>query len=131
MPILSAIEDLKNSTLRSIEGMLAKLEYFARRRRPNGTYEHWGLARVHGDSAAQQAMAEAHRAALAGVLRTPLRDLAEDTANQSQQAGVQVSEYVEKLSSRAEEALPAEPGAGAARHFRSVLKALSLLLRRR
>jgi len=129
MPLTSAINDLKNNTLRSIAGILAKLDYFARRRRPDGTYEHWGLSEVHGESAAQQAMAEAHRTALAGVLRTPLRQLAEDAANSSEQSGIRVSEYVEDLSQRTG-ALPPDPGAGTHRHFRSVMEALAALVRR-
>jgi hypothetical protein len=131
MPLKSAIEDLKNTTLRSVEGILARLEYFARRRRPDGTYEHWGLARIHGDTSAQQAMAEAHRAALAGVLRAPLRDLMEDAANRSRETGQPVSEFVEELSANTPQVLPDDLGAGAEGHFRSIVRALSALLRRR
>lgn len=129
MPLISAIEDLKNTTLRSIEGVLAKLEYFMRRRQPDGRYEHWGLTQVHGDSAAQQALTEAHRSALAGVLRTPLRDLAEEAAECGKQTRLDPVDYVESLSRS--EALPPEPGAGAPSHLRSVLRSLSALLQRR
>jgi hypothetical protein len=131
MPLTSAIEDLKSTTLRSIAGILAKLEYFARLRRSDGSYSHWGLSRVHGDAGAQQALAEAHRNALSEVLRTPLRDLAEDVAKRSDQAGVAPADYVEELAARKSEILPAVPGAGGARHFQSVLQALSALLKRR
>lgn len=131
MPLKSAVDDLKNTTLRSVGGILARLEYFVRRRRPDGSYEHWGLTRVHGERAAEEAMAEAHRAALTGVLRTPLRDLLDDAAKSSQEQGLPVSEYVEDLSRRMDEVLPAKPGVAAARHLRSVGKALAALVRSR
>ena len=131
MPLTSAIEDLKKTTLRSIAGILAKLDYFGRLRRSDGGYSHWGLSRVHGDAGAQQALADAHRNALSEVLRTPLRDLAEDAAKSSEQAGLPPTDYVEQLAGRKSEILPAVPGAGGERHFQSVLQALSALLKRR
>ena len=131
MPIFSALEDLQATTLKAITGSLRRLEYLARLRQKDGTYAHWGLARVYGDSRAKRALADAHRAQLSAILATPIRKLEKDVCESSEEAGVTPRAYLEKLSSTSSQLLPPNPGAGSTRHLSSVLHALSSLLKSR
>ena len=105
MPLHTAIEDLKTSTLRSVSGLLARLEYLAGLRTPPAGYTHWGLSRLYGDNQAQQALGEAHRAAISGVLRIVER-LLDDVDVSSKARGVPPAADVEELSGKATELLP-------------------------
>jgi len=127
MPLLSALEDLQATTLKAIAGSLRRLEYLARLRQKDGTYTHWGLARVHGDLRARRALADAHRAQLSSILATPIRKLEKDVCASSEEAGLAPGAYLERLSSRTSQLLPPNPGAGSTRHLNSVLHALSSL----
>jgi len=129
MSLNSALEDLQETTLRAVAGCLNKLEYLAGLRDKGGGYEHWGLARVYGDSAAKKALARAHRALLSKVLAMPIRKLAEDAKQSSEVAGIAPDVYVERLATTSPDLLPNGPGAGSARHLSSVLHALSSLLK--
>jgi|SRR5438105_4281057 len=131
MPLFSAIEDLKGTTLRSISGLLARLEYLSGLRKDEGAYGHWGFSRVHGETPAQQALVEAHRTTLSGILRTPLRRMMKDAEASSQHTGADPAKYVLSLSRRSPELLPPNPGAGSARHLSAVLHALAKLLKHR
>jgi hypothetical protein len=130
MPFRSAIEDLKTTTLKSISGLLGRLDYLAELRN-SGSYHHWGFSRTYGEPVAQQAMSEAHRATLSGILRTPLRRMVDDAQASSTQKGMQPAEFIDDLSSRAPELLPPSPGPGTVHHFNAVLHALSCLVKRR
>jgi len=129
MTLHSALEDLRNTTLRAISGVLRRLEYLATLKHPAGAYSHWGLARVYGNPAADKAMAQAHRRQLSQVLSTPLRDLLQDVERSSQGSGMAPRLYVERLRKQGVELLPEEPQAGVGRHLNSVLHALSILVR--
>jgi hypothetical protein len=129
MPLHTAIEDLKTNTLRSVSGILSRLEYLAGLRKPPGPYNHWGLSRTYGETQAQQALGEAHRTAVSGVLRTPLQRLLTEVDLSSQAKGMPPIEYVEELSGKSNELLPEQRGAGSARHLSAVLHALLSLLR--
>ena len=72
--------------------------------------------------------AEAHRLLFLRLLRTPLRALCDDAIVLSQGLEITAGEYVEGLRSRTPELLPADLGGGYARHFSSVLQALSILV---
>jgi len=124
MSLLSALEDLQETTLKAIAGSLRRLEYLARLREKDGTYTHWGLARVHGDLRARRALADAHRAQLSNILATPIRKLVKDVGASSEEAGLAPGAYLERLSSSASQLLPPNPGAGSTRHLNSVLHAL-------
>jgi hypothetical protein len=128
MTLISALEDLQETTLRAIAGRLCRLEYVARLRSEGGTYAHWGLVRVHGEGTADRALAQAHRAMLSDVLSTPLRNLEEDAERSSQVAGLPAKIYLEQLRGGGVNLLPPSPGAGSARHLSSVLHALSSLV---
>ena len=112
-------------------GVLAKIEYLSSLRRGDSTsaYGHWGLARVYGEKAAQQAMAEAHRMLFLKFLRTSLRDLHQGAALGEGSLKIPGRDYLATLQARQAELLPADLGGGSARHFNSVLRALSSLER--
>ncbi|MFZ0286949.1 MAG: hypothetical protein WAL32_17105 [Terriglobales bacterium] len=128
MTLISALEDLRETTLQAITGCFRKLEYVAGLRDKSGTYTHWGLVRVYGEGTAEKALIQAHRAQLSEVLSTPLRNLERDVEQSSEQAGIPVKVYLEQLSGESTQLLPPSPGAGSARHLNSVLHALSSLL---
>jgi hypothetical protein len=128
MPLLSAFDDLVGRTLSVFPGLLAKLDYLSSlRHSETGLYSHWGLARVHGEKAAQQAMAQAHSRLISEILHTPLWKLMEDAANSGASQGEDAEEYLEDLRERSSILLPEELGSGSSRHFSSVLHALSAL----
>jgi len=129
MTLRSAFEDLVGSTLSAISGVLARIEYLSSLRRGDrgAAYQHWGLARVYGEYAAQQALAEAHRALFLKVLRTSLRDLHRGAALGETALAIPARDYLEELRTRQTELLPTDLGGGSVRHFNSVLQALSSL----
>src|SRR5713101_7376171 len=128
MTLKSAFEDLIGTTLAAVSGIIAKLEYVSSLRSFFGSlYSHWGLARVHGEGAAQGALAEAHRLLFLKVLRTSLRSLREDVAVSSGAAHMDPGQYVEELRGHLPTLLPPDMGGGSERHFSSVLLALSSL----
>ncbi len=126
MTFKSAFEDLTRTTLQPISGMLGKLDYLSSLRVVGGSYVHWGLVRVHGESAAQQALAEAHRSMLTRILRCPLQRLVEDLEVSSQPKGITPQVYLQNLWATPD-LLPPQPNTASARHFNSVLHALSSL----
>jgi hypothetical protein len=127
MVLKTVKEDLQARTLRAVAGLLGKLDYFANLRQKDGSYQHWGLARVHGESAAQKALADAHRGLVSVILRTPLRKLLEDLEESRGSQSATQAEFLEDLQTRESEAFPQDPGAGYRRHLNSVLQALSAL----
>lgn len=129
MTLSSAVEDLRSTTLKTIQGGLRKLEYLAGLRAGGGTYTHWGLARVHGELAASKALAEEHQLVTSHVLSMPIRNLLEDLEESSQQAGMPAAAYVERLSGQGTSLLPSQLCSGAELHLSSVLRALSCLLK--
>ncbi len=131
MVFKSALEDLTETTLHPICGMLAKLDYLSSLRVVGGSYMHWGLVRVHGESAAQQAIAEAHRSMLSRILRSPLQRLVQDLEVSSEPKGITPWVYLQNLWARTPDLLPPQPNTASARHFNSVLHALSSLAQSR
>jgi hypothetical protein len=131
MPLQSALEDLRKTTLQKVTGLLGRLDYLSRLRTAEGKYSHWGLSRVHGEATAQDALSEAHRSAVADVLRTPLRRMVQDAETSSEAQAKPADGYTEELRDRGAELLPPQPSAGSARHLKSVLRALSYLVKPR
>jgi len=129
MTLTSALQDIQQTTLAAVRGLLRNLEYLAHLQDGRGGYSHWGVARVHGDSAAQQALAQAHRSVLSRVLATPISKLLEDVEKSSEGAGVPPEAYAHRLARRNPPMLPPDPGAGSELHLKSVLHALSSLLK--
>jgi hypothetical protein len=131
MSLLSAVEDLQTTTLRAIAGSLRRLEYLASLRKHDGSYSHWGLNRIYGESRARRALADAHRAQLSVILATPIRNLEKDVRESSDEAGLPPKAYLQRLLSDSTQLLPPNPGAGSSRHLSSVLHALSSLQKTR
>ena len=129
MTLKSAFQDLSETTLGALADCLKRLEYLGSLRKVRGGYWHWGFSKLHGEAAARKAFHEAHRAAVSEVLCTPLRTLLQNAESSSQNAGVDPEGYLENLGKA--ELLPADPGAGSARHLNSVLHALLGLERNR
>ena len=127
----SVKEDLQASTLRAVSGLLGKLEYFTSLRQQDGSYSHWGLSRVHGEEAAQRALAEAHQENVSQILRTPIRNLVDDAQQASNQNGMDQPCFLKRLEDHKDQTLPRNPSAGSRRHLSSVLRALSALVRTR
>ena len=127
MTLLSINDDLVYTTLRAVPGLLGRLRYVAGLRDVDGRYSHWGLERVYGQPAARRALAEAHLSLFLQVLRTPLRELRDDLVQVAAAEGEKPGACVAALKANLPALLPPELGGGSARHFSSVLEALSSL----
>ena len=128
MTLKSALQDVKETTLAAVSGLLGKLAYLASLHRTHGRYGHWGMEQVHGPESAERALKTAHAEIVAGVLRTPLESLVEDLDKSSQSSGLTARSYVEGLRERFEDLLPDErQDSPAASHLNSGLLALSSL----
>jgi hypothetical protein len=126
MTYLSAFEDFVLRTLAPLAGPLSKLVYIGNLS-SDGRYEHWGLARTHGELAAAIAIADSHTEVWLEVLRTPIAKLAEELHTSAHNSdGVDV---VEHLRERERALTPQNMLGGSKRHFSSILMALSLLSR--
>jgi hypothetical protein len=132
MTLKSALQDVKDTTLTAISGILGKLSYLASLRRAQGRYEHWGMESIHGAEAAERALKAAHSEVVTGVLRAPLSTLVEDLDKSSQGSGVMAQDYVENMRERFDDLLPAaRQDSASVKHLNSVLLALSKLVKHR
>jgi hypothetical protein len=132
MTLKSAMQDVKETTLAAVSGLLGKLAYLASLRRGQGRYEHWGMELVHGAESSERALKTAHAEVVAGVLRTPLQSLVEDLDESSRDSGVAAGQYVEKLLKNFDDLLPGDrQDSESAAHLNSVLLALSNLQKNR
>ena len=127
MTLKSALQDLRETTLAAISGLLAKLAYLGSLRRREGGYLHWGMSLVHGEEASNRALKAAHTEVLSTVLRTPISDLVEDLRESSQSSRKTAGAYVEGMREQFSELLPSPQDTASARHLNSVLVALSSL----
>jgi hypothetical protein len=132
MTLKSALQDVKETTLAAVSGLLGKLSYLASLRRAQGRYEHWGMQAVHGVESSERALKTAHGEIVAGVLRMPLARLEEDLQQSSQGSGVAAQRYIEGLRQGFSDLLPGErKDSPEASHLNSVLVALSSLEKNR
>ena len=132
MTLKSALQDVKETTLAAVSGLLGKLAYLASLRRGQALYRHWGMSLVHGQESSERALRAAHAEVLAGVLKTPLTALLDDLRESSQGSGVQPDSYVEDMQGQFDDLLPGEKkDSPAATHLNSVLVALSSLQKSR
>ena len=132
MTLKSALQDVKETTLSAVTGLLGKLAYLASLRRAPGRYEHWGMEFVHGPESSERALKAAHAEVVAGVLRTPLAALAEDLQESSHAHGIAADAYLDGMRDRFEDLLPGErKDSPTASHLNSVLVALSSLQKNR
>jgi hypothetical protein len=123
MKLKSALEDFEANTLGAVTGSLGRLSYVGTLHDGNGTYEHWGLAKVYGNDAAQRAMRLSHRALLSEVLKRPLAGLLSDVGALCSNQHLTAGEFLSALADS--QPKPLSPAARA--HLRSVLSALSAL----
>jgi hypothetical protein len=123
----SALQDLRETTLDTISGLLAKLAYLASLRRREGGYNHWGLSLVHGEESSDRALKAAHTEVLSDVLRTPIAELESDLQESSRGSQKTEQAYVEGMREQFTELLPSPEDAASASHLNSVLVALSSL----
>src|SRR5262252_1563215 len=132
MPLKSALQDFKETTLSAVAGLLGKLAYLASLRRRHGKYEHWGMESVHGPESSARALKAAHAEVISKVLRTPLDSLVNDLKESSQGSGVPAHQYVEDMRGRFEDLLPeGRQNSPTSSHLNSVLVALSNLEKNR
>src|SRR5208282_2374281 len=131
MTLKSALQDLRETTLVAISGLLAKLAYLGSLRRREGGYLHWGMSLVHGEESSDRALKTAHTEVLSTVLRTPISDLVEDLRESSQDNQKTAASYVDGMREQFTELLPSPQDAASARHLNSVLVALSSLEKNR
>ena len=121
---LSAFEDIKTRTLSRIPGIVAKLLYLAELRDEDGSYHHWGHARVHGEVASKAALARIHAELYAELLRTPISDLAEEGSEETLRDWQrQVARLLEVRS----KVVPVDSNNWSTLHFNSVVLALRML----
>ena len=131
MRLKSASEDFEANTLGAVPGLLGRLSYVGRLRDGDATgkgrYEHWGLAKVYGEDAAQCAIRASHRALLSNVLKKPLAVLLNDVRASCSSEHLTEGEFLASLTH-----CPPKPLSPAAlAHLRSVLSALSALVESR
>jgi len=132
MTLKSALQDVKETTLAAVAGLLGKLAYLASLRRTKGRYEHWGLESVYGPESSERALKTAHAEIVSGVLRAPLASLVEDLQKSSQNSGIAARAYIEGLRENFDDLLPGErKDSPEAYHLSSVLVALSSLEKHR
>src|SRR5580693_4677922 len=131
MTLKSALQDLRETTLAAVSGLLAKLAYLGSLRRKEGGYLHWGMSLVHGEESSERAMKAAHTEVLSAVLRTPISDLVEDLRESSQASEKSTGTYVNDMREQFNELLPSPQDAVSASHLNSVLVALSSLEKNR
>ena len=132
MALRSALQDVKETTLAAVSGLLGKLGYLASLRRARGKYAHWGMETVYGAESSERALKAAHEEVVGGVLRTPLAMLERDLDESSRNSGLEPQAYVEGLREGFDNLLPGErKDSPAALHLSSVLAALSSLRKNR
>lgn len=131
MTLKSAMQDLQERTLRAVSGLLGQLDYLAGLRSQDGGYSHWGLERVHGQEATRRVLRDAHKAVVANILRTPLRNLVRDAEESASFRQAETSQLLQGLREHPEQVIPANAEVGTERHLNSVLHALLRLVRNR
>lgn len=125
MRLRSALEDFEANTLAAITGLFGKLRYLGTLHDGEGTYNHWGLQKVHGKDAAHVAINTSHRSVLSRILKTPLAVLLEEIGASSESRRIAALELLSALKSP--QTLPKSPPPASQSHFKSVLHALSAL----
>ena len=132
MTLKSALQDLKETTLAAVSGLLGKLAYLASLRRSQGRYEHWGMETVHGAESSERALRTAHNEVVSGILRAPLSTLLEDLQESSSGSGMGPAKFVDNLNERFADLLPSgRQDSPTGSHLNSVLLALSKLAQNR
>jgi hypothetical protein len=130
MTLKSALQDVRETTLAAVSGLLAKLAYLGSLRRREGGYRHWGISLLHGEESSERALKAAHMEVLSTVLRTPISTLEEDLLESSRASEESAGAYLEGMQKQVNQLLPS-PDNATAHHLNSVLLALSSLEKNR
>jgi hypothetical protein len=120
-PRLSAFEDFMQRTMSVLQGVWSKLNYIRELRESGSTYEHWGLAQLHGKRAAGEVIGDIHSELYLQLLRTPLPDLLEQLKMSAEDCDCSPSQLAEKLDQQREKITPKDLRGGAPEHLESVL----------
>lgn len=132
MTLKSALQDVKETTLTAVAGLLGKLVYLASLRQKEGRYQHWGMEVVHGSETSERALRMAHAEVLRSVLRSPLSTLEEELKSAAADGRIDTVAYLNNMRERFEDLLPDKrEDASTASHLSSVLVALSHLEKNR
>jgi hypothetical protein len=132
MTLKSALQDVKETTLAAVSGLLGKLAYLASLRRTPGRYEHWGMEMVHGPESSDRALRAAHAEVVTRILRSPIEFMEQDLRESSRKSSVSPREYVEEMRGQFAQLLPGDrTDTPAAKHLNSVLGTLSSLEKNR
>ena len=132
MTLKSALEDIKQTTLSAVSGLLGKLVYLASLRRAQNRYQHWGMEAIHGADSSERALKAVHSEVVTDVLRMPLESLTEDLEQSCQNSGLDPQSYVEQMQDCFDDLLPqGKQNTPTSTHLNSVLVALSCLERNR
>lgn len=132
MTLKSALQDIKETTLAAVTGLLGKLVYLASLRREHSHYQHWGMELVHGPESTERALRTAHAEVVSHVLRTPLAELEGDLEQSSAGSGTAPEKYLEEMRGNFDDLVPeVRQNSPVPSHLNSVLVALSSLERNR
>ncbi len=123
MRLKSALEDFEKNNLGAVPGVLVRLVYLGKLYDGKGTYEHWGMVKVYGRDAAQNAMRACHRVLFSEVLKKPLVVLLEDVKEACSKEHLTEQEFLASLR----QSPPRNLSPAALAHLRSVLSALLAL----
>jgi hypothetical protein len=127
MTLKSAYDDLRQRTVERIPGTWGRLKYVAGLRSSTGGYAHWGLERVHGPGAAQDAFLKVHKSLVRTVLRTRLSVLQQDLGQSSEAEGTSAASYASTLNVSLNQLLPSGCPKESQLHLSSVLETLTIL----
>ena len=127
MRLKSALEDFEANTLGGVPELLRRLSYLGSLHDGAGIYAHWGLAKLYGGEAAQDALRASHLVLLSQVLKKPLADLLNDALASCSTEHLTEAEFMARLSHSS----PKPLSQAARAHLGSVLGALSALLENR
>lgn len=125
MRLKSAYEDFEANTLGLVHGLLARFSYVGSLHDGEGNYEHWGMAKVYGEGAAQRTLRTSHRQLLSEILKKPLSRLVQEMPS----VGANDLTQQDFLAELARSSTSPKPlSASAQAHLESVLIALSALV---
>lgn len=125
--LMSAEEDFSVNTLSALPRTLSRLRYLAGLRQDDGEYFHWGMARVHGETSANVAIAQAHSQVFRELLRKPVSSLWDELCMIALEEDSDVQTLINTLLERKKLLAPAETLGGSTLHLSSILTGLSFL----
>jgi hypothetical protein len=117
MALVSPVEDFLIRSLGPVKSAVARLKYLGEIRR-NCVYEHWGMERTYGAERTNAALAEIHSMLWLEVLRTPIKQLKEESEPRADDS---VSTFFSPGL------VPSDIRGASIRHMRLVARTLSML----